>query len=118
MMGEHPSEHLGGIISMYGVGPVEVIRQAMLKRQQISLLYRGHVRHCCPHAIGTRAGRPYVLMFQFSGRSNNPMPPGGTWRCMDLEEITQISVMNGRWQGGPAHSRPRGCLDTVEQEVR
>jgi len=54
----------------------DVIRQAIIDRQQVVCLYNGYVRECCPHAIGTTNGTARVLVYQFAGDSSRGAASG------------------------------------------
>lgn len=45
----------------------ELIRNAILGKQQIFAVYDSHPRELCPHAIGTKNGRQQALFYQFGG---------------------------------------------------
>jgi hypothetical protein len=94
-----------------------LIRQAIIDQNQVTCSYQGLYRECCPHCIGTKRGRLHVLMFQFAGQSSRGLPPGGNWRCMDIDDLTQVTVQSGPWHTDPRHSRPQTCIDVVDIEV-
>ncbi len=93
-----------------------LIRGAIERRQQVDATYDGHRRRLCPHVIGTREGRPRVLFFQFGGGSSRGLPPGGDWRCLPLDGLTDVAVHDGTWQTR-AHSEPQSCIDQIDLEV-
>jgi hypothetical protein len=90
-----------------------IVRQAILDKRQIVATYRGHRREMCPHVIGTKNGREQALFFQFAGSSNSGLPPGGEWRCIPIEDLTDISSRPGRWHGA-AGTRPQTCVDRID----
>jgi hypothetical protein len=94
-----------------------LIRQAIIDLNQVVCFYHGLYRECCPHSIGTKRGRPRVLMFQFAGQSSRGLPPGGEWRCMDIDDLSQVTVQSGPWYTNPRHSRPQTCIDIVDIDV-
>jgi hypothetical protein len=93
-----------------------VVRQAILDRWQIVATYRGHRRELCPHVIGTKDGCERALFFQFAGSSSSGLPPGGEWRCIPLDGLTDVGSRDGRWHT-MASTRPQTCLDVVDVEV-
>ena len=93
------------------------IRQALLDRKTIKCRYKGLLRFCCPHTIGTRDGSPRVLMFQFAGDSENGLPPGGEYRCMAINDMTNIETLDGPWHTGDRHSKCQTCITAVDVEV-
>jgi hypothetical protein len=93
-----------------------LIRQAIAARQQVHASYADHPRLLCPHMIGTRAGEPRALFFQFGGTSSRGLAPGGDWRCLPLAGLSEVSVHGGDWHTR-SHSRPQSCIDEVDLEV-
>ena len=80
-------------------------------------MYQGRYREICPHTIGRKNGREKLLAFQFAGQSSKGLPPGGEWRCMFIDEITQVAAREGPWHTRDVHLKPQTCVDQVEFEV-
>jgi hypothetical protein len=95
----------------------DTLRRAIIARRQVTCIYDGLFRECCPHAIGTKRGRTHVLLFQFAGQSSRGLPPGGQWRCMDVEALSQVTARDGPWFTDPRHSKPQTCIDVIDVEV-
>lgn len=95
-----------------------LFRQAVLNKQQIVCTYQGYEREICPHCLGHKSGREKALSFQFAGGSSSGLPPGGQWRCMFLDEVTNVRVKDGSWHTSPDHSRPNTCVDEIDVEAR
>ena len=93
------------------------LRNAIQNKQQVSCIYHGLPREICPHVIGTKNGQSKVLAYQFGGRSSRGLPPDGEWRCMFVDEITNVSVANGEWYTAENHSKPQTCVDEIDLEV-
>jgi hypothetical protein len=70
----------------------------------------------CPHVIGSKDGQPRALFFQFAGSSSRGLPPGGDWRCLPLDDLTDVSTHDGLWHTR-AHSEPQRCIEEVDLEV-
>jgi hypothetical protein len=98
-------------------GTYALVRGAIEGRRQVEAVYGGHRRRMCPHVIGTRAGSPRALFFQFAGSSGRGLPPGGGWRCLPLDGLTEVSVHDGPWHTR-AHSEPQGCIEVVDLEIQ
>ncbi len=79
-------------------------------------MYKGLVRQACPHVVGWTSGRERALVFQFAGESTSTLPPGGEWRCVNLDEVTRTAWVEGPWMT-TAHSQPQHCVDKVAVEV-
>src|ERR1044072_8483285 len=67
--------------------PYELIRGAILGREQGVATYSGHERGMCPHAIGTKNGRHQVLFFPFAA--------GGGAACASTAFPTWSAVREG-----------------------
>jgi hypothetical protein len=93
-----------------------VVRQAILDKGQIVATYRGHRREMCPHVIGTKNGREQALFFQFAGSSSSGLPPGGEWRCIPIDDLTDVSSRAGRLHG-VAGTRPQTCVDRIDVQA-
>lgn len=93
-----------------------LIRRAIVERQRIHAVYGGHPRRLCPHVLGTRDGRARALFFQFGGSSARGLPPGGDWRCLPLEGLSEVSVHAGPWRTKP-HTQPQTCIDEIDIEA-
>jgi hypothetical protein len=94
-----------------------LLRSAIEKRMQVTCIYKGHQRFCCPHAIGTTDGVPRVLVFQFGGTSSSGLPPAGEWRCMDIPSMIDISVRPGQWFTGDRHTKRQTCVKVVDLDI-
>jgi hypothetical protein len=95
----------------------ELIRAATLAKQQVVATYKGHRRELCPHALGMKAGRRQALFFQFGGGSTTSLPPGGEWRCIPVDGLTDVIVRAGPWHTGRGHTFPETCVDTIDVEA-
>lgn len=94
-----------------------VVRQAILDKDQIVATYHGHRREMCPHVIGTKDGRRQALFFQFAGASSSGLPPGGEWRCIPIEGLSNVVSQSGEWHSGGHHTQPQTCVELVDVEV-
>jgi hypothetical protein len=93
-----------------------LVRQALEERRQVHATYAGHRRLLCPHVIGTKAGEPRVLFFQFGGTSARGLAPGGAWRCLPIAGLSDVSVEDGEWHT-KRHSQPQTCIDEIDLAV-
>lgn len=95
-----------------------LIRQAILERQQVHATYQGRRRELCPHAVGTKNGRRQALFFQFGGESARGLQPGGDWRCLPVDELTDVSLHQGDWHTDDRYGRTRQtCVDEVDISI-
>ena len=97
------------------MGAYELIKQAILGRKQVHANYKGNSRQMCPHVIGWKNGKARALFYQFGGYSSSGNLP--QWRCMDLDELTNVSVVAGPWHTGYGHSQAQTCVDEVDAQV-
>jgi hypothetical protein len=96
----------------------KMIYEAIRDKAVIECTYLGYTRHCCPHALGHADGVERVLMYQFGGGSSTGLPAGGEWRCMDVSDMSKITLRKGeRWRTGLSQARPQGCIDHVLIQV-
>jgi hypothetical protein len=92
---------------------------AVANKRPVSAIYHRLPRLFCPHRLGrNRAGRPRVLGYQYGGESESGLEPVGSpanWRCMVLEELRAVELVEGSWKTAPNHSRPATCV--VEADI-
>jgi hypothetical protein len=102
------------------MGAYEIVKQAIIQKQQILATYQGHNREMCPHVIGTKDGRQQALFYQFGGTSSSgPVTSIGpnNWRCIPISGLTNVSARTGPWYTFGDHSKPQTCVDHVDVEV-
>ena len=94
-----------------------LLRYAAARRQPVAANYDGQPRLLCPHVLGRKSGRFYVLCYQFGGSSNSaqPLAPegGGVWRCLAVEKLSQVELRTGVWHSEP-RSRRQTCIEEVD----
>jgi hypothetical protein len=98
----------------------DIIRRAILNKEQVIATYNGYRREMCPHAIGTKNGRQQVLFYQFGGYSSSGLGPPGSpsnWRCIPISRLSNVETRKGEWYTAPNYSRPQTCVDHVDIDV-
>ena len=97
-----------------------IIRQAVLDRCSLTAMYEGRIRHFSPHCLGTdKGGGHNVLGFQYGGQTTKrPLPPGGSWRCFNVGNLSNVVRNKDAWHAGFEHSRPNTCVSHVDVEAR
>lgn len=100
----------------------EVIQQAIRNMRPVSARYADKIRLLCPHVLGEdKNGGLQALFYQFGGESNSrPIQPDGSpenWRCLSLDKLSQVHMIDGGWHTAPNHSRPQTCVKKVRVEV-
>jgi hypothetical protein len=97
------------------------LRAAIVHRRPIAALYRGSRRLLCPHLLGWNGRRRLqVLCYQYGGDSESGLEPVGApdnWRCLAVENLSQLELLDGPWQTAKNYSRPQTCIEEVELDV-
>jgi hypothetical protein len=97
------------------------VRSAIVHRRPIAALYRGHRRLLCPHLLGwNKHRRLQVLCYQYGGDSESGLQPAGdsdNWRCLAVENLSQVELLAGPWQTAENYSQPQTCIEEVELDV-
>jgi hypothetical protein len=94
-----------------------LIRNAVLARDNVSAWYQGHLRLISPFVLGTKAGDPHVLAYQFGGTSHRELAPEGSqenWRCLRVSELTEVKVLPGMWHAPHIGRSFQHCIDQVD----
>jgi hypothetical protein len=95
----------------------DLIRNAVLSRDSVSALYQGHLRLLSPFVLGTKAGDPHALAYQFGGTSHKVLAPDGApenWRCLRVSELTEVTVLPGMWHAPRKGRSFQHCVDQVD----
>jgi hypothetical protein len=91
-----------------------VLTDAITTKQQVIARYHEEERLFSPHALGTKRGVAHVLVYQYAGGSRTGLPPGGEWRCLNVEELSEIRLEPGAWRTSENVFNPQTCLDEIE----
>ena len=98
-----------------------LLRIAVAHRRPIAAVYKEFNRLLCPHRLcWNKEGGPRVLSYQYGGESETGLGPPGAqenWRCMALEKIREVELLDGLWHTAENHSRPAHCIERVEIDV-
>jgi hypothetical protein len=91
-----------------------LIWTATAQRRPVRAVYKGFPRLFCPHRLGrNRAGQLRVLCYQYGGESESGLEETGSpanWRCVVLEKLRFVELLDDAWRSGPNHSRPASCV--------
>ena len=91
---------------------------AVSNKQPIEAIYEGRHRLFCPHGLGrNREGRLRVFCYQYGGESRSGLDPLGSpanWRCVALEKLSRVKLVEDAWRTAPNHSRPASCVAEVD----
>ena len=107
-----------------GQSPEEVLRLlrvAVGHRRPIAAVYDDCRRLLCPYRLGwNREGERRVLCYQYGGASVSGLEPRGAqsnWRCLAVDKLLRVELLQDSWHTAPNHSRPQTCIAQVEMDV-
>jgi hypothetical protein len=87
---------------------------AVTGKRPIGAIYNGRPRLLCPHRLGrNKEGRLRVLCYQYGGGSESGLEAAGSpenWRCIALEKLSKVQLLEDDWRTAPNHSRPQSCV--------
>ena len=96
----------------------ELVKQATAERKLISAVYHGKQRELCPHVLGWKAEREHALFFQVGGESEKGLASDGSWRCLNLDELSEVAVHEGEFRTGPGYyDNPQKCVGKIEAQI-
>lgn len=99
----------------------QLIWTAVANKKPIEAGYQGRPRLFCPHRLGrNREGKLRVLCYQYGGESKSGLQPTGSpanWRCVALEKLSKVKLVEGAWCTAPNHSRPGSCVADADIDV-
>jgi hypothetical protein len=88
-------------------------------RRPVEAIYHKRHRLFCPHRLGrNRGGELRVLCYQYGGESESGLEPAGSpanWRCVAVEKLSRVKLLDDAWRTAPNHSRPTSCV--VELDI-
>jgi hypothetical protein len=92
----------------------QLVWKAVANKKPIEASYQGRPRLFCPHRLGrNREGQLRVLCYQYGGESKSGLQPAGSaanWRCVALEKLSRVKLMESAWRTAPNHSRSASCV--------
>jgi len=92
----------------------QLVWTAVANKKPIEAIYLGRPRLFCPHRLGrNREGQLRVLCYQYGGESKSGLQPTGSaanWRCVALEKLSRVKLVESAWRTAPNHSRPASCV--------
>lgn len=92
----------------------KILAEAIGDKRQVIARYQDEERIFSPHALGTKQGVYHVLVYQFAGGSRSGLPTEGEWRCLNIDELSEIRLEPGAWHTASNVFNPQTCLDDVE----
>ena len=91
-----------------------LIWTAIANKRPVGAIYKERARLFCPHRLGrNRAKQLRVLCYQSGGDSESGLAPIGSpdnWRCVVLEKLRRVELLDSPWHTAANHSRPATCV--------
>jgi hypothetical protein len=119
-----------GIVEVVGVVQAKIqtvediyrlVRTAVVNRHPVRATYHGRQRWLCPHRLGrNHSGEIRVLCYQYGGESSSGLQAAGSpenWRCIALEKLTRVELLEDAWHTAPNHFRPQTCVTDVDVDA-
>ena len=98
-----------------------LLRAAVVSKRPIRAIYRGRERWFCPHRLGrNHRGEIRVPCYQYAGERGSGLQAAGSpanWRCIALEKLSRVELLEGAWHSPPNHSRPQTCVADVDLDA-
>ena len=60
-----------------------------------------------------RRGQLRALCYQYAGQSDRGLQAVGSpanWRCIAVEKLSRVELLEDAWRTAPNHSRPASCV--------
>jgi hypothetical protein len=96
----------------------KLVWTAVANKKPIKAIYQGRPRLFCPHRLGrNRQGQLRALCYQYGGESQSGLRPASSpanWRCVALEKLSRVKVVQSAWRTAPNHSRPASCVTATD----
>jgi hypothetical protein len=98
-----------------------LVRTAVVSKRPVRAVYNGRDRWLRPHRLGrNHEGLIRVLCYQYAGESGSGLQGVGSpanWRCIALEKLSRVELLEGAWRTAPNHSRPQTCVAEVDVDA-
>ena len=98
-----------------------LVRAAVVGRRPIRATYHGRDRWFCPHRLGrNHEGQIRGLCYHYGEDSGSGLQIDGSltsWRCIAMEKLSRVELLEGAWHTAPNHSRPQTCVAEVDVDA-
>ena len=98
-----------------------LVRTAVVSKRPIRAIYHRRERWFCPHRLGrNREGQTRVLCYQYRGESVSGLQAAGSpanWRCIAVEKLSRVELLEDMWHTAPNHTRPQTCVAEVDVDA-
>jgi hypothetical protein len=99
----------------------QLVYAAVVGRRPLVAVYDGCWRLLCPHKLGwNRGGQLRVLSYQYGGESVSGLESQNSpanWRCLALDKLSAVELLDDVWHSAPNHSQPQTCIEHVEVDA-
>lgn len=104
----------------------QLLKTAIETKSCVRGIYEGRERYFCPHVLGKKGVTSNVLVYQYAGRTSKgpittpPDPangPSDNWRCLHVEQLSELSLVDGPWYTCQKHTEPSTCVNTIIAQV-
>ncbi len=99
----------------------QLLRTAVVGKRPVRGVYNGRDRWLCPHRLGrNHEGQLRVLCYQYAGQSGSGLQAAGSpgnWRCIAVEKLSRVELLEDAWHTAPNHSRPQTCVAEVDVDA-
>jgi len=99
----------------------QLLRTAAVSKRPIRGTYDGLDRWLCPHRLGrNHEGQLRALCYQYAGQSGSGLQAAGSpanWRCIAVEKLSRVELLEDAWHTAPNHSRPQTCIAEVDVDT-
>ena len=87
---------------------------AISTKHPIEAMCQGRRRLLCPHRLGrNRSGQTRILCYRYGGESRTGLQHSNSpedWRCLVLEKLSRVRLIDDTRRTAPNHSRPAPCV--------
>jgi hypothetical protein len=98
-----------------------LVREAVVGKNPVRAVCDCRERWFCPHRLGrNHECRARVLCYQYGGDSGSGLEAAGSsanWRCIALEKLSRVELVEGVWHTAPNHSRSQTCAAEVDVDA-
>ena len=99
----------------------QLLRTAVVNKRPIRGAYDSRDRWLCPHRLGRNPrGQLRVLCYQYAGQSESGLQAPGSpanWRCIAVEKLSRVELLEDAWYTAPNHPRPQTCIAEVDVDT-
>jgi len=98
-----------------------LLQRAIDEGRNVAAIYGGHERLMTPHTLGWKQDREQCLLYQYGGTSSSQTSfqanSPENWRCVRVERLSNLRIVDGQPQTCTRHTRQQTCVDDVLCEI-